>query len=91
MALNIAGNNPGSVDITDLQAIYSNLGVTYIHLADYSKAKVYLEKSESLYHLKHFLHDDNYFSLLNNLAITYGFLGLSEKSDEYYEKGIDSG
>ena len=88
MALNIAGNNPASVDITDLQAIYSNLGVTYIHLADYSKAKVYLEKTESFYLLKHFLHDDNYIGLLNNMAITYGFLGLSQKSDEYYEKGF---
>ena len=88
MALNIAGNNEGSVDITDLKAIFNNLGVTYIHLADYSKAKVYLEKTESFYLLKHFKLDDNYISLLNNMAITYGFLGLSDKSTEYYEKGI---
>ena len=79
-ALNIAGNNPASVDITDLKAIYNNLGVTYIHLSDYSKAKVYLEKTESFYLFKHFLRDDNYIALLNNMAITYGFLGLSEKS-----------
>ena len=88
MALNIAGNNMELVEVTDLQAIYNNLGVTYIHLADYSKAKVYLEKTESFYILKHFLHDENYIGLLNNMAITYGFLGMSEKSKEYYEKGI---
>jgi CHAT domain-containing protein len=88
MALSIAGDNQGSVDITDQAAIYNNLGVTYIHLADYSKAKVYLEKTESFYKLNRFQIDDNYFGLLNNMAITYGFLGLSDKSNEYYEKGI---
>ena len=28
-------------------------------------------------------------AFLNNLAITYGFLGLQDKSTEYYERGID--
>jgi CHAT domain-containing protein len=88
MALNIAVINPDSVDISDMKAFYNNLGVTYIHLADYSKAKVYLEKTESFFLLKHFKFDDNYISLLNNMAITYGFLGLPDKSNEYYEKGI---
>jgi CHAT domain-containing protein len=86
--INIASANPGSMDIRDMIPIYINMGVMYMQLADYSKAKVYLEKSESFYHLNHLDSDDNYFSLLNNLAITCSFLGLKEKSDEYYERGI---
>jgi CHAT domain-containing protein len=89
IVLAISVSNPGSVDLTDLASVYNNLGVMYLRLADYSKAKVYLEKTESIYHLGHFKQDDNYFTLLNNMAITYGFLGLSAKSNEYYERGID--
>jgi CHAT domain-containing protein len=86
--INIAAANPGSMDIQDMVLLYNNMSVMYMQLADYSKAKVYLEKSESFYHLNHLDSDDNYFNLLNNLAITCSFLGLKEKSDEYYEKGI---
>ncbi len=70
-------------------ALYNNLGVTYIHLADYSKARVYLEKTEKMYQDNHIPLNESYLSLFNNMAITYGFLGLSDKSGEYYEKGID--
>lgn len=89
IALSIAGNNSGSIDMSDLASIYNNLGVVYLNLADYSKAEVYLEKTESIYNLNHFPLNDNYFSLLNNMAITYGFLGLHDKSNEYYKRGID--
>jgi CHAT domain-containing protein len=88
IALNIAVSNPGSADWEDLVALYNNLGVLYMRLADYSKAKVFLEKSESIYHHNKQGINENYFSLLNSLAITYGFLGLPAKSNEYYEKGI---
>ena len=87
IALNISSSNPGSVDMADMASIFNNLGAIYMYLADYSKAKVYLEKTESIYNLNHFPLGDNYFSLLNNLAITYGFLGLQDKSNEYYERG----
>jgi CHAT domain-containing protein len=89
IALNISGNNPGLVDITSLTGFYSNIGVLYIRLADYSKAKVYLEKAELIYKQNNQEDEENYFSLLNNLAMTYGYLGLGEKSTEYYEKGIN--
>jgi CHAT domain-containing protein/tetratricopeptide (TPR) repeat protein len=89
LALNIAVSNPGAADIADLASLYNNMGVLYMHLADYSKAKVYLEKSESIYRTNKFALDENYLNLLNSIAITYSFLGLSEKSDEYYERGID--
>lgn len=89
IALNISSSNPGSVDSKNLASIYNNLGVIYLNLADYTKAKVYLEKTESIYHLNNLQLDGLYFPLLNNLAITFGFLGLTDKSKEYYEKGIE--
>jgi CHAT domain-containing protein len=89
IVLTISGGNPGSVDMEDLASVYSNLGVLYLSLADYSKAKIYLEKTESIYHLSHFPQDDNYLILLNNLAITNGSLGLPDISNEYYKRGID--
>ncbi len=30
----------------------------------------------------------NYITLINSLAVTYGFLGLSDKEEEYFNKGI---
>jgi tetratricopeptide (TPR) repeat protein len=89
IALEISGKNPGLADMTDMATIYTNLGVIYMRMADYTRAKVYLEKVESIYLLGHLEFTENFFNLLNNLAITYGFLGLSDKSNEYYEKGID--
>ncbi len=89
IALEISGQNPGSADMTDMAAIYNNLGVIYMRLADYTRAKVYLEKVESIYILSHLEFTENFFNLLNNLAITYSFLGLTDKSNEYYERGID--
>ncbi len=44
LPLIFSDNNPGSADIFSLAGFYSNLGVLYISLADFSKAKVYLEK-----------------------------------------------
>jgi CHAT domain-containing protein len=89
VAMKIYSNNPGSADMSDMAGFYSNLGVIYLRLADYSKAKMYLEKSESIYNLNKLEINENYFGLLNNLAITYRSLGLNEKSTEYYRKGID--
>jgi CHAT domain-containing protein/tetratricopeptide (TPR) repeat protein len=88
-ALVLADNNPDSTEISDLASIYNNLGVLYMWKADYSKAKVYLEKSESLHLKNKFLIDESYFNILNSLAIAYGNLGLADKSKEYYKKGID--
>lgn len=88
-ALNLALSNPGSADMKDLAALYNDMGVLYMRLADYSKAKVYLEKSEFLYQNNKIEINENFFNLLNSLAITYGNLGLPEKSNEYYRKGID--
>ncbi len=87
-ALAIAENNKDNFDVHSLISIYANMSFIYIHLADYSKAKIYLEKTESIYISNALPIDESSLSLYNNMAITYGFLGMIEKSDQYYKKGI---
>ncbi|MEI6049517.1 MAG: CHAT domain-containing tetratricopeptide repeat protein [Bacteroidota bacterium] len=88
IALAIANNSPGSVSPVTMADLYYNTGVCFSRLANFSKAKIYFEKSESIYMTCHLDLNDNYINLVNSMAITYGALGLSEKSEEYYEKGI---
>jgi CHAT domain-containing protein/tetratricopeptide (TPR) repeat protein len=88
-ALALAVNNPDSAKTSDLASIYNNLGVLYMWKADYSKARVYLEKSESIHVGSKSGTDENYFNFLNSLAIVYSNLGLTDKSNEYYKRGID--
>jgi len=88
LALSISGKNEAEINPLVLADLYNNLGVINIHLADYSKAKMYLEKSESIFEKNNHFDDENYINLMNNMAITYGALKLSDKSDEYYTKGI---
>jgi CHAT domain-containing protein len=73
----------------ELITLYNAIGVCYVGMADYNRAINYLEKTEYLYSSLKPVHDENYINLLNSLAVTYGFLGLKEKSMEYYEKGIE--
>jgi len=88
LSLSIANKNLEDVNASYLVDLYNNLGVLYTRLADYSKAKIYLDKTESIYKKNNLNFDDNYINLMNSMAITYGALSLTEKSDEYYEKGI---
>ncbi|MEI8225388.1 MAG: CHAT domain-containing tetratricopeptide repeat protein [Bacteroidota bacterium] len=88
IALSIANSNMEVTNSSDMVNLYNNLGVLYIYLADFSKAKIYLDKSESIYKNSHLDLNENYINLMNSMAITYGALSLAEKSDEYYEKGI---
>jgi len=88
-ALVLALNSPDSVKNSDLALIYNNLGVLYMWKADYSKARVYLEKSESIHTGNKVEIGENYFSFLNSLAIVYSSLGLTDKSNEYYKRGIE--
>jgi CHAT domain-containing protein len=89
IALKIANNSPALVSPGTLADLYYNLGVCFSRLADFSKAKIYFDKSESIYKNSKLSLNGNYINLLNSMAITYGVLGLSDKSGEYYEKGID--
>jgi CHAT domain-containing protein len=88
MALSIATNKMTSENSLDMANLYNNLGGLNIRLADYTKAKIYLEKSESIYRNNKLYLDENYINLMNNMAITFGALSLVEKSDEYYNKGV---
>lgn len=88
LALKIANKNLESDSLSDLAYIYYNLGVLYSYLADYSKAKIYFDKSESEYKQNHISFNDNYINLMNGQAITYGALGFTDRSVEYYDKGI---
>jgi CHAT domain-containing protein len=88
IALTIADSNIETIHSLDAANLYNNLGVLNMHLVDYSKAKIFLEKSESIYLKNNINLDDNYITLINSMAITYGALGLSDKSSQYYEKGI---
>jgi CHAT domain-containing protein len=87
-ALKIAMENPGSVGKKQLADLYSNYGVVYAREADYSKAKIYFDKSEQVCRENNLTGDENYINLVNNLAVTYGVLHLSERSSQYYEMGI---
>jgi len=86
--LAIATKHPENVDPYVLFNLYYNLGVVYIRLADITKTKLYLEKAEIIYKNNQLNNIPNYINLLNSMAITYENLGLLEKSNEYYEKGI---
>lgn len=78
----------GSLTESDISDLYLNIGVCYHRLADYTKALVYLEKAEYSYREGLIPKDERYVNLLNSLAVLYGLTGMTEKSAEYYEKGI---
>jgi len=88
IALIIVNKNPDNYSPEILADLYNNVGVCYNRLADYSKAKLYLDKTELIYKQFNLRLNDNYINLMNSLAVTYGALGLHEKSNEYYSRGI---
>ncbi len=74
---------------SDIADLYTNIGVCHTRLSDYSKAALYLEKAESIYLKGSLIKDERYINIINGLAVTYRFLGLKDKSDEYYDMGIE--
>jgi CHAT domain-containing protein len=88
IALTIGNNNPDSVSPVMMADLYNNLGVCYSRLADFSKANIFFDKSESIFMNSHLDLNENYINLMNNQAIAYGAMKLTGKSDEYYERGI---
>ena len=87
-ALSLMGGVKGS-NHNDIAVLYTNIGTCYTRLSDYSKAVMYLEKAESVYSDYSLPEGENFINLLNSLAASYFFLGLNEKSDEYFNKGIE--
>jgi CHAT domain-containing protein/tetratricopeptide (TPR) repeat protein len=83
-------NGDKEIYSADIAILYINIGACHARLSDYSKAVLYLEKAESIYKEGSLAVDDNYINLLNTLAVTYFFLGLNDKSDVYFRKGIET-
>ena len=88
LALTIANNKPEDISHEVTANLYESLGVCYTRLADYSKAKIYLDKAESLYKQYNLRINDNYINLMNSSALTYGALKLTSESGEFYKKVI---
>jgi hypothetical protein len=88
-ALGILSKNKVALNGPQLSYLYHSIGAGYATLGDYSKARIYLEEAEALLNNTSLTSDESYINLINTLAITYGYLGLSEKEDEYFNKGIE--
>lgn len=77
------------LDSMGLSRFYNTVGVGYARIGDYAKARIYLEKAESMIHENNISPDENYINLINSIAVTYGHLGLSDKESEFFSRGID--
>ncbi len=86
--LKIASIYPDSVSYSQFADLYSNFGTVYARISDYSKAKIYFDKAELIYREHQVSEGDNFINLINNLAVSYGALHLTRRSDQYYEEGI---
>ena len=87
-AQDIVKINKVALQEDELSNLYAAVGTCYGRMSDYAKARIYFEKAESVLSASRTVSGENYISLINNLAIIYGNLGLNEKQNYYYEKGI---
>jgi CHAT domain-containing protein len=87
-AQDIVKINKVALQEDELSNLYAAVGTCYGRMSDYAKARIYFEKAESVLSASRTVSGENYISLINNLAIIYGNLGLTEKQNYYYEKGI---
>jgi len=58
-------------------------------MGDYAKARLYFEQAESVIESNRIPQDQNYITLINSMAINYGYLGMDSKEEEYFTKGLD--
>lgn len=87
-AISIINHNPGKVSPSIQAGIYINVGVCYVRLGNFSKAKIYYDKAESICTDFHLSQDDRYVNLLDGMASIYSSLGLVEEAEKYYTKGV---
>ncbi|HBE39953.1 MAG TPA: hypothetical protein DDW27_01870 [Bacteroidales bacterium] len=73
----------------ELSDLYSSIGTGYARMGDYAKARIYFEQAESVIENNGIEQDQNYITLINSMAINYGYLGMTEKEEEYFRKGIE--
>jgi CHAT domain-containing protein/tetratricopeptide (TPR) repeat protein len=87
-AMAIAQNKTDSISPLTIANLFNNLGVSNSKLTDFVKARIYYERTLTIYNDLHISTGINYVNLINSLASTYKSLGLLDKSVEYYEKGV---
>ncbi|HPM87130.1 MAG TPA: CHAT domain-containing protein [Bacteroidales bacterium] len=73
----------------DLSNLYTTIGTGYSIMGDYAKARLYFEQAESVIESNRIPQDQNYITLINSMAINYGYLGMDSKEEEYFTKGLD--
>ena len=88
-ALAIIERNPENADLSILKALYYNLGVCYARQADFSKAKMYFDKTDSFYKNYNLSHDNEYLNLMNSLGYTCNSLGLTGEAENCFENGVN--
>jgi len=89
LTLEILNSNKNIFTDDELSNLYINIGAGYARLYDYAKARIYFEEAESILNKGVVSNNQNYINLINNMAITYGKLVLTEKEAEYFERGIE--
>ena len=89
LTLEILNFNKNILTDDELSNLYINIGAGYARLYDFAKARIYFEEAESILNKGAVSREENYINLINNMAITYGKLGLTEKEAEYFERGIE--
>ncbi len=88
-ALEVLKLEKDALDSKGLSGLYNTIGAGYARMGDYAKARIYLEKAESVIRENNLPPDENYINLINSLAFTYGNLSLPDKEAEYFVRGID--
>jgi CHAT domain-containing protein len=85
----IINNNPQGLDGIKLCNLYTTIGSGYATMGDYIKGRIYLEEAEGIFKKYRLAPYPEYINLINSMAITYGNLGLTEKENEYFNKGVE--
>jgi CHAT domain-containing protein len=85
---NIVNKDPSSADPNYLAFLYHNLGVLYNSISDYSRSRVFLERAEEYYIKSGKTTNEGYIDLMNSMSVAFSNLGMTERSDQYYRKGI---
>jgi CHAT domain-containing protein len=88
VAFTIANNNPDKVEPIILLGIYVNVGVCYARLGNFSKAKIYYDKGESMYSQYNIIRDYNYINLLDVQASVLRSMKMNDEAEGYYKKGL---
>ncbi len=89
IALEIANKHFRTTPKSIIASFYYDLGVCYSGLADFSKAKIYFDKTESVILNSRVAFSENYINLMNSLAVTCSSLGMTKESGDYYVKAVN--